>query len=209
MWTISFGPACKTYFVHEGALKQSPVLGAMCRDGFLEATKKRIDLPEEEASEFHHMISYLYRGDIDPLIGTKQDIKRSIYERGEELTGIYLLADKYLSNGLKKRVIDELGKLSDWKKQRCQFVDIAQKFYEWVSPTDYLFRKFFKKTLDSMMPHMSVKDRQYFIKVVGEGGLLAKDMYSQMLVYDSPCLAISDDDMELESTRRYIIHRED
>lgn len=172
--------------MHEGILKQSPVLGAMCKDGFLEATKKRIDLPEEEASDFHHMISYLYRGDIDPLRGSKQHTKKSIDERAEELSSIYLLADKYLSDGLKERVVEELGKLADWKTQRCKFVDMAKKFYECLSPTDHMFRQFFQKAMDSLMPHVDVKDKEYLTEVVGEGGLLAKDMYEQMLMYGSP-----------------------
>lgn len=183
MWTVTFGPVGKTYLVHEGILKQSPVLGAMCKDGFLEATKKRIDLPEEEASDFHHMISYLYRGDIHPLRGSKQHTEKSIDERAEELTSIYLLADKYLSDGLKERVVEELGKLADWKTQRREFVDIAKKFYQCISPTDHMFRQFFQMTMNSLMTHMDVKDKEYLTEVVGEGGLLAKDMYAQMLVY--------------------------
>lgn len=203
MWTVTFGPVGKTYLVHEGILKQSPVLGAMCEDGFLEAAKKRIDLPEEEASDFRHLISYLYRGDIDPLRGSKQHTKKSIDERAEELTCIYLLADKYLSDRLKERVVEELGKLADWKTQRREFVDIAKKFYKCNSPPDYIFRQFFQKTMDSLMTHMDVKDKEYLIEVVGEGGLLAEDMYAQMLVYGSPPSASDvDDDMELKFWRR-------
>lgn len=184
-------------------MKQSTVLAAMCKDGFLEATKKRIDLPEEEASDLHHMISYLYRGNIDPLRGSKQHTKKSIDERAEELTCIYMLADKYLSDGLKKRVVEALGKLADWRTQRREFVDIAKKFYEYISPTDHKFRQIFRKTMDSLMTHMDVKDKEYLTEVVGEGGLLAKDMYAQMLVYGSPPSASElDDDMELKFWRR-------
>lgn len=223
IWTVTFEATGTTYNVHESILKQSPVLAAMCKDGFLEATKQRIDLPEEEASIFHHVISYLYRGDIDSLEESNNDlndddhtddngenddnddeskddsmdanmeddsnddnieaIKNTLLAKAVELTKVYSLADKYLLDGLKSRVVASLEQLTDWKQHRREFVDVARTVYAWLPARDRIFRQFFNTTMTRLMPNMTFLDSQYLIELVEEGGLLARDMYEQMLGY--------------------------
>lgn len=87
IWTIIFGTTGKTYNIHESVLKESPVLAAMCKDGFAEAKMARIDLPEDEAADFHHVIGYLYRGDLD-LEGSMREPKDILRERADELARV-------------------------------------------------------------------------------------------------------------------------
>ncbi|MCJ1245678.1 hypothetical protein MMC30_002882 [Trapelia coarctata] len=189
IWTITFGATGYTYNVHESILKQSTILGAMCKDGFSEATMKRIDLPEKEAPIFHHLISYLYRGDIDPPEDSKDNIKGPLLAKVEELTRLYMLADKYLFDGLKKQIVQKLERVTDWREHRCEFIDIAKQFYDWIPVTDYIFRQFFFATMDALMSCMTFTDHKYFIEIIGEGGLLAMDMYKQILEYEYSVLA--------------------
>lgn len=104
----------------------SPFFSAACRGQFLEASSKRISLPDEEPEIFSSVLEYLYKGDYYPrLVHNKRrnaweletgegSVESTVYHHGVdgELlkdTVIYCTAEKYGLEELKKVALRKQG----------------------------------------------------------------------------------------------------
>ena len=76
--TLVVGPEGRLFACHESVLALSPHFAARCREQYLEASTKRIDLPEEVPEVLSSVLEYLYKGDYYPRLA--YDKKRNAWE---------------------------------------------------------------------------------------------------------------------------------
>jgi hypothetical protein len=135
--TLTVGREGRLFAAHEDVLSLSPFFAAACRDQFLEAQSKRIDLPDEEPEIFSCVLEYLYKGDYYPRLlhnkrrnsweledavkspnpenrGSRGSVEATSYISavGEHLlkdTVIYCVAEKYGLEELKRLALRKQG----------------------------------------------------------------------------------------------------
>lgn len=127
--TLVVGREQRLFAAHEDVLCISPFFQAACRGQFLEATNKRISLPDEEPEIFSSVLEYLYKGDYYPrLVHNKRrnawelesadvgagNVEPTVYHHGVdgELlkdTIIYCTAEKYGLDELKRVALRKQG----------------------------------------------------------------------------------------------------
>jgi hypothetical protein len=126
--TLVVGREQRLFAAHEDVLCHSPFFQAACRGQFLEATNKRVSLPDEEPEIFSSVLEYLYKGDYYPrLMHNKrkntweletgdggQSVESTVYHHGidGELlkdTVIYCTAEKYGLEELKRVALKKQG----------------------------------------------------------------------------------------------------
>jgi len=66
--TIAVGQEGRLFAAHEDVLSLSPYFKAACREQYLEAQSKRINLPHEEPEILSSVLEYLYKGDYYPRL---------------------------------------------------------------------------------------------------------------------------------------------
>ena len=66
--TICVGPEQRLFAGHEDVLCRSPFFQATCKSNFLDASSKRIVLPEEQPEVLSSVLEYLYKGDYYPKL---------------------------------------------------------------------------------------------------------------------------------------------
>lgn len=66
--TLVVGPEARLFACHECILAQSPYFASLCRDQYVDATTKRIDLIEEVPEVLSSVLEYLYKGDYSPRL---------------------------------------------------------------------------------------------------------------------------------------------
>ncbi|EPE30761.1 POZ [Glarea lozoyensis ATCC 20868] len=126
--TLVVGREQRLFAAHEDVLCHSPFFQAACRGQFLEATNKRVTLPDEEPEIFSSVLEYLYKGDYYPrLMHNKRkntweletaeggcSVESTVYHHGVdgELlkdTVIYCTAEKYGLEELKRVALKKQG----------------------------------------------------------------------------------------------------
>ena len=127
--TLVVGREQRLFAAHEDVLCISPFFQAACRGQFMEATSKRISLPDEEPEIFSSILEYLYKGDYYPRLvhnkrrnsweiesgtGGTGSVESTVYHHGVdgELlkdTVIYCTAEKYGLDELKRVALRKQG----------------------------------------------------------------------------------------------------
>lgn len=127
--TLVVGREQRLFAAHEDVLCHSPFFQAACRGQFMEATNKRISLPDEEPEIFSSVLEYLYKGDYYPRLvhnkrrnaweletgeGGAGSVESTVYHHGVdgELlkdTVIYCTAEKYGLDELKRVALRKQG----------------------------------------------------------------------------------------------------
>lgn len=127
--TLVVGREQRLFAAHEDVLCHSPFFQAACRGQFMEATNKRISLPDEEPEIFSSVLEYLYKGDYFPRLvhnkrrnaweletgdGGAGSVESTVYHHGVdgELlkdTIIYCTAEKYGLDELKRVALRKQG----------------------------------------------------------------------------------------------------
>jgi BTB/POZ domain len=127
--TLVVGRDQRLFAAHEDVLCHSPFFQAACRGQFMEATNKRISLPDEEPEIFSSVLEYLYKGDYYPRLvhnkrrnawelemgeGGAGSVESTVYHHGVdgELlkdTVIYCTAEKYGLDELKRVALRKQG----------------------------------------------------------------------------------------------------
>jgi hypothetical protein len=101
VFTINVGEDNAPFLVHEDIISQSPVLRALCQSNFKEGIEKHINMPDDDPKIFAMVLEYLY---------TKNDW----IDKGDSVTKlrtyakIFVMADKYQLEALKKSVISRI-----------------------------------------------------------------------------------------------------
>ncbi|KAG9231899.1 hypothetical protein BJ875DRAFT_443654 [Amylocarpus encephaloides] len=126
--TLVVGREQRLFAAHEDVLCHSPFFQAACRGQFMEATNKRVSLPDEEPEIFSSVLEYLYKGDYYPrlLLNKRKNtweletgeggssVESTVFHHGVdgELlkdTVIYCTAEKYGLEELKKVALRKQG----------------------------------------------------------------------------------------------------
>ncbi|TVY29993.1 hypothetical protein LHYA1_G001251 [Lachnellula hyalina] len=127
--TLVVGREQRLFAAHEDVLCMSPFFQAACRGQFMEASSKRISLPDEEPEIFSSVLEYLYKGDYYPRLvhnkrrnswelesgeGGTGSVESTVYHHGVdgELlkdTVIYCTAEKYGLEELKRVALRKQG----------------------------------------------------------------------------------------------------
>ncbi|KAK7420174.1 hypothetical protein QQZ08_010530 [Neonectria magnoliae] len=128
--TLVVGAEQRLFAAHEGVLCGSPFFLNALRNGYMDATTKRISLPDEEPEIFSSVLEYLYKGDYFPrLVHNKRrnsweleptseeqraTVESTVYHRGVDGdllkdTVIYCAAEKYGLEELKKLSLRKQG----------------------------------------------------------------------------------------------------
>ncbi|EKD12096.1 hypothetical protein MBM_09733 [Drepanopeziza brunnea f. sp. 'multigermtubi' MB_m1] len=126
--TIVVGREQRLFAAHEDVLCTSPFFQAACRGQFMEASTKRIFLPDEEPEIFSSVLEYLYKGDYYPklvhnkrkntwdleMVGGQGSVESTVYHHsvdGELLkdTLIYCTAEKFGLDELKRVALRKQG----------------------------------------------------------------------------------------------------
>ncbi|KAL3423461.1 hypothetical protein PVAG01_05208 [Phlyctema vagabunda] len=127
--TLVVGREQRLFAAHEDVLCLSPFFQAACRSQFMEASNKRISLPDEEPEIFSSVLEYLYKGDYYPRLvhnkrrnsweietasGGTGAAESTVYHHGVdgELlkdTVIYCTAEKYGLDELKRVALRKQG----------------------------------------------------------------------------------------------------
>jgi hypothetical protein len=124
--TLVVGREQRLFAAHEDVLCISPFFSAACRGQFLEASAKRISLPDEEPEIFSSVLEYLYKGDYYPrLVHNKKrnaweletgeaGNESTVFHRGVEGdllkdTVVYCAAERYGLEELKKVALRKQG----------------------------------------------------------------------------------------------------
>ncbi|KAI9047479.1 hypothetical protein LZ554_008198 [Drepanopeziza brunnea f. sp. 'monogermtubi'] len=126
--TLVVGREQRLFAAHEDVLCISPFFQAACRGQFMEASTKRIFLPDEEPEIFSSVLEYLYKGDYYPklvhnrrkntwdleMVGGQGSVESTVYHHsvdGELLkdTVIYCTAEKFGLDELKRVALRKQG----------------------------------------------------------------------------------------------------
>jgi hypothetical protein len=128
--TLVVGAEQRLFAAHEEVLCASPYFSNTLRNGYTDASTKRIALPDEEPEIFSSILEYMYKGDYFPrLIHSKRrnsyeleqatdddrgTIESTVFHRGVDGdllkdTVIYCAAEKYGLDELKKLALRKQG----------------------------------------------------------------------------------------------------
>lgn len=153
----------------------------MCQGGFLESSTKRIELKEDDPEVFSIVLTYLYRGDYEPLfplgsvpvckIRSPENLKSRRDKHAMESALVYIMADKYQIEELKIAAVQKLKNLQPLSFQA--FLALSLQVYRSLPESDLHFRGFFAKVAPCQLTGAAEDIIRPYIK---EGGLLAEDM---------------------------------
>jgi len=191
IFIIKVGADERQLSVHESVLLQSPVLRRICRGGFLESSTKRIELKDDDPEIFSKVITYLYRGDFEPLFpfasvamdgGSWVDSTlwpgMSLSQRDAhamESALVYTVAEKYQLERLKTTAVQKLKNLQPVSSRT--FLILSLEVYSNVPESDTIFRDFFARYAPDQLKDASELALRPYLR---EGGLFAEDMFSAL-----------------------------
>ena len=180
--------------VHELALHESPVLRSLCTGGFLEAQTGRIELKDDDPEIFGKVLGYLYRGDYEPydLQASRSSEENPLYaesavlrdptelddKRAMDSAMVYIMADKYQLDGLKKVAVDKMQSLLPISSQA--FFTLSSRIYESVPEPDKTFRRFFAKNAPTQLTDAPEAELVPFVR---GGGEMVEDMVFALRSY--------------------------
>ena len=93
--TICVGPNQRLFAGHEDVLCRSPYFHAACKGQFLDASSKKINLPNEQPEVLSAILEYLYKGDYFPrLMHNRRKDTWELEDNGATETTIFHHAEK-------------------------------------------------------------------------------------------------------------------
>ncbi|KAI9877061.1 MAG: hypothetical protein M1830_004911 [Pleopsidium flavum] len=203
IFIIVVGADKRQFSIHESVLSQSPVLQRICTGGFLESSTKHIELKDDDPEIFKKVLTYLYRGDFEPLFpfasvavdrGTSADggtwVHSTLWpgmsmsqrdEHSMESALVYTIAEKYQLERLKSIAVQKLKNLQPLSSPA--FLALSFQVYSNVPESDTIFRDFFARYAPERLMDASEVDLRPYLR---EGGLLAEDIFCALR---SSCIA--------------------
>ncbi|MCJ1229550.1 hypothetical protein MMC12_006217 [Toensbergia leucococca] len=169
---VSVGPQKEEYTVHESHLSKSPVFAKMCSGPFKESAEASIRLPEDDADSFGRVISYLYTKDYETS-SSSDGTAMSVL--GDELAGVYILAEKYDFCELKEATTDKIRVAFIGAPPSALF-DIAHTICENTSEEDAVFKAYFRAEAPHALRVLEAPDYDQISGLVYQGGKLAEDI---------------------------------
>lgn len=190
MFTLTVGPEAKSFTAHAAFLSQSPVFEKMCSGQFQESHTCEIKLPEDNPELIRAFIQYLYTGNF--LDFGSLESGHCPKDAASQLAGLYMTAEKYQIQKLKRLILCKLNSVLDPKECPLDFLCIAELMYENIPDSDRAWRTFFKKWAAHLRKPtlMSESVRTVFDNYLHQGGAQAVDMmeavcthYEEMLKF--------------------------
>ncbi|KAL8643414.1 MAG: hypothetical protein Q9226_008396 [Calogaya cf. arnoldii] len=127
---LRVGAEANLFHIHRGLIcESSPFFRAAFIGGFKESCGS-INLEEDDADTFDHIVQWLYRGKLETLSKPEADIG---YDYWTQLIQVYVLADKYGIVPLKNHVMDLLFEAYDIRLLNLKPTDLQPPQYEHVS----------------------------------------------------------------------------
>lgn len=131
------GPSKTAYSVHQEVLCKSPVFKALCSSGLKESQTRLIELPEDDPAAIGLLINVLEIGHYLPCGPVSEEWTKL-------LAKLYIAADKYMVEGIKEVIINDL------KSERCLpsltddgFLELSEHVYRSIPELDKPFRELF------------------------------------------------------------------
>ncbi|KAI4114797.1 MAG: hypothetical protein LQ338_007953 [Usnochroma carphineum] len=177
IFIISVGQSGEDYAVHESVLRQSPVFAAMCHGHFKEAHERRILLPADDPKDLAAIVEYLYVGDFKTVGNPNAGPSRQ--DCAFELASLYVTAEKYRLDAMKKLVVEKLRSCTD-PSAPAEWLAVGDLIYSATPSTDDVYPTYLQSLLiDLMYPRGGVQDPGTIDLVdqwVEKGGRLAVDI---------------------------------
>ncbi|KAI4175584.1 MAG: hypothetical protein LQ343_001575 [Gyalolechia ehrenbergii] len=177
VFTITVGHEKHRFTAHATYLSQSPVLDRMCHGHFKESNDSLIDLPDDEPTVIKALIQYLYSGNFLDF-GTMESGHGSA-GANDQLSDIYVTAEKYQMLDLKDLVVEKLKAVTDVEDRPVEFLTTAQKIYGNVpEERPDVYREYFKKCATQLPKPGSMSKPVYavWLESLSYGGPLAVDL---------------------------------
>ncbi|KAL8712376.1 MAG: hypothetical protein Q9225_006953, partial [Loekoesia sp. 1 TL-2023] len=181
VFTVIAGAEKQRFTAHAAYLSQSPVLERMCYGRFKESQESRIELPDDDPVVIKAIIQYLYSGDFLDF-GTIESGGGSA-GAADQLSDIYITAEKYQLLDLKSLVIEKLRTVTDVEERPVEFLTTAQKIYADIpEERPDVYRDFFiEMATDIPRPKIMSKPlHQAWLETLSYGGILAVDLATSM-----------------------------
>lgn len=175
-YELIVGPERKLFYTHEAVLSQSPVFEQICDELYEESEELQIELLDDDPTVFGFMLEYMYLGVFHVGETPKRDIEVAL------LADLYILAEKYQLEGLKKLLMVPLDAIvdDDTDAERIKsFFDAARKIYENTTDLEVVFPKFFRQRVGQLLcctklvPYIEADIN----RCIGDGGRLAQDTF--------------------------------
>ncbi|KAI9739020.1 MAG: hypothetical protein M1835_003217 [Candelina submexicana] len=186
VFTLYVGEEEIEYCVQQTILSQSPVLSRLCASDFLETSTRQIHLDEDDPTIFGFVLEYLYRQDYEARHAYKiarqnntlePDTKASDFVYCTHLS-IYLMADKYLLDGLQRLVLSKI--LTTTAVNYRVFFETAARVYENSANTNGPYFAYFRENAQKCVE--SAMHQDWFHEFFGQGGKFACDL-AQLLAF--------------------------
>ncbi|KAL9043392.1 MAG: hypothetical protein Q9214_003421 [Letrouitia sp. 1 TL-2023] len=180
VFTIFVGPDKENFIVHQSALNASPVLSRLCSESSI---TNRLDLPDDDPSQFGLLLEFLYSKDFDSLNDDSSDSRDNAQGTRsaalEELCQIYRIGEKYQLPNLQKCAVDKLDKMTDTKRDPMSFLQAAKELYKTLADSDSIFTPFFLKKAEKLLRQAEIPAsvRQLIQEALAFGGEFANDIF--------------------------------
>ncbi|KAL9029360.1 MAG: hypothetical protein Q9196_002386 [Gyalolechia fulgens] len=198
VFTITVGSEKHRFTAHATYLSQSPVLDRMCHGNFRESHDSLIDLPDDDPPVIKALIQYLYSGNFLDF-GTMESGNGSA-GAADQLSDIYIAAEKYQMLDLKELVVEKLNAVTDVEERPAEFLTAAQKIYCNVpEERPDAYRDFFKKWATQLPKPGSMSKPVYaaWLESLSCGGPLAIDLTIALAnMYNETLQALTDSSVE-------------
>lgn len=158
----------------------------MCTNqSFPESQEKLIKLPEEDPKSFTYILNYMYGGDFAyPSPGKVQEqrnagvfqypTKKQIDSHLDRLADLYLVADRYDIDPLKRLVTTKMWPFAHGDAESCKhFVEVGSRIIDAVPSTDRIFAEFLIHTLSEVFSKNKAWNLTFLNNYFREGGEIA------------------------------------
>ncbi|KAL8953811.1 MAG: hypothetical protein Q9222_000320 [Ikaeria aurantiellina] len=183
IFTLIVGSEEKAFTAHASYLSQWPVFDRICNGNFQESNTGRINLPDEDPHVVRALLQYLYTGNFLGY-GTSESAG-SHDTAASQLIDLYVTAEKYQLEYLKRLFLDKFKRCIDPYKRPVDFLHIAKVIYDKVPETDGPWRNFFLGQFQ-LLPKpcsMSTSLKEEFDDCLSGGGNLAVDLMAAVCLH--------------------------
>ncbi|KAI9761987.1 MAG: hypothetical protein M1835_008095, partial [Candelina submexicana] len=98
-------------------------------------------------------------------------------ELGLELANMYILADKYQVDDLKRHIVKKLGTIRGLGVDAVQLLMVAERIYGNVPSSDTHFRDAFRRVAPRCLRDINEADRKEIRENISLSGQFAKDVF--------------------------------